>query len=70
MMDSLEQLLLYTKRSVGDAINDHDPIARVRPVDVYAVKVEIERLRLLLPIVSQCHHRGMTLRAHDATLNF
>jgi len=45
MGGSLESLLKYTRASAGDAVNDHDAIATVRPADVYAVAAEIKRLQ-------------------------
>ena len=48
MSGSLESLVRYTKASAGGAANDHDAIAHVRPVDVFAVKKEIERLRKIV----------------------
>jgi len=36
MSGTMQSLLRYTKASAGDAVNDHDAIASVRPVDVYA----------------------------------
>ena len=47
MSGSLESLVRHTRASSGDAANDHDAIARVRPVDVFAVKKEIEQLRAI-----------------------
>jgi len=39
--------MTHVRASAGGAVNDHDPIARVRPVDAYAVATEIKRLREL-----------------------
>lgn len=53
MSGSLESLVRYTEAAAGGAANDHDAIAMVRPVDVFAVKAEIERLQAIDAIMAE-----------------
>ena len=59
MAGSLKQLMTHVRASAGGAVNDHDPIARVRPVDAYAVATEIKRLRNLAYSATVAYHAAV-----------